>query len=65
MKDPGEGVEGRVQVRRSVSGFQVVKGVRGEDVGDFVNSVFCWVDERAFDVGAEGFGAIFCDAEGS
>lgn len=34
----------------------------GDDVSYFVDSVFGGVDERPFDVSAEGFGSVFCDA---
>jgi len=36
--------------------------VGGDDVSYFVDSVFGGVDERPFDVSAERFGSVFCDA---
>jgi hypothetical protein len=36
--------------------------VGGDDVAYFVDSVFGGVDERPFDMSAEGFGSVFCDA---
>lgn len=58
------------EVGRAVAVEEVVVGVGGaEDVG-FVDAVAVGVDEGAFDMGAEGFGAVLgtvgcgCWAEG-
>jgi len=43
----------------AVDGFEGGEGGGGDDVGYFVDSVLGGVDEGSFDVGAEGFGAVF------
>jgi len=43
----------------AVDCFEGGEGGRGDDVGYFVDSVLGGVDEGSFDVGAEGFGAVF------
>jgi hypothetical protein len=43
----------------AVDCFEGAEGRGGDDVGYFMDSVLGGVDERTFDVGTEGFGAVF------
>jgi hypothetical protein len=54
-----------IEVGRAIAVFEIGEGMGEYEILDLVNAVFGGVYEGAFDVGAERFGAVFCQTMSS